>query len=200
MGRLIALAVAAALVAADAPAQGLAEAAAREKRRREEEQKKKGPAKVVTTEDLANTTGTVANAAAPVLAQDKGRKQSSDSTSSEEPDPVGRPRVAPSRPEGAEPERGGHDQKTWKTLADEARAQLGASEEKLRALEEENGRLFGEMQRSTDTNEIMRLRGELKRVSEQVEFAKQEVANARQELAAFEESARRAGVPAGWIR
>lgn len=187
------------LAAGSLPAQSLGELAAKEKRRREEEQKKnKGPARVVTTEDLARVQGaTATEPAKPVSAQELGgTRRRSDA---DEPD-QDRPREKPANPEGEAPERGGQDEKTWRAQAAELRQEIQAAEQKLKALEEQVNKLFGDIQRSTDTYEILRLRGEQDKLGEQIKMAKRELDGVRQELVQLEESARRAGVPPGWIR
>lgn len=194
MRRWLGVVIVAALAAGPLEAQGLGEAAAKEKRRREEEQKKnKGPAKVITTEDLAKVTATTANAAAPGgLAQDAGARPREDTAPADE-----------TRRDGASPPGegpGGQDEKSWRTQAAELRKEIQEAEQKAASAQQENDRLFGEIQRSTDTNEILRLRAEQNKVSADLETAKTELANLRQEWAQFEESARRAGVPPGWIR
>ena len=188
--------VVASLAAGPLEAQGLGEAAAKEKRRREEEQKKnKGPAKVITTEDLTKVTATTANAGAPGgLAQDAGARPREDTTPADETR-----REGASTPGGGEGP-GGQDEKSWRTQAAELRKEIQAAEQKAASVQQENDRLFAEIQRSTDTNEILRLRAEQNKVSAELEIAKKELANLRQEWTQFEESARRAGVPPGWIR
>ena len=91
--------VVASLAAGPLEAQGLGEAAAREKRRREEEQKKnKGPARVVTTEDLAKVqSATATEPAKPMSAQEMGGKPRSASSDEVDQD---RPREKPADPEG----------------------------------------------------------------------------------------------------
>jgi len=192
------LVVVLALAAGSLPAQSLGELAAKEKRRREEEQKKnKGPARVVTTEDLANVQGTTATEAAkPVLAQELGGKPRS---SADEID-QDRPREKPANPEAEARERGGQDEKTWRAQAAGLRQEIQEVEQKVKALEEQVNKLFGDIQRSTDTYEILRLRGEQEKLAEQIKVAKRERDGVRQELVQLEDSARRAGVPPGWIR
>jgi hypothetical protein len=195
MRRWLGVVIVAALAAGPLEAQGLGEAAAKEKRRREEEQKKnKGPAKVITTEDLTKVTATTANAAAPGLAQDAGARPREDTT------PADETRRDGATPPGGGEGPGGQDEKSWRTQAAELRKEIQAAEQKAASVQQENDRLFAEIQRSTDTNEILRLRAEQNKVSADLEIAKQELANLRQEWAQFEESARRAGVPPGWIR
>lgn len=201
MRRLTSLVTACCLAAGSLAAQGLGEAAAREKRRREEEQKKnKGPAKVITTDDLAKVQAVTATASSPPQSQETGGRRSSDATSPDEPDPVGRERVKRPAPEGAPPELGGQDEKAWRAQAAEKRAQIQAAEAKLKPIEAEVGQLFGEIQRSTDTHEILRLRARQDELAEQLKAAQRELADLKEELAQFEESARRSGVPPGWIR
>jgi hypothetical protein len=199
MRRALLTLVLAAFAAATVHAQSLGEIAAREKRRREEEQKKnKGPARVVTTEDLANVQAKTATEARPQSAQELGGKPAS---SSDEIDRDKPPSETPSgSASGSGQERGGQDEKTWRTQAQDLRNEIQEREQKLRALEQEKGKIGGDMLRSTDTNEILRMRGQQQQVDEQIATARRELEGVRTELAQFQESARRAGVPPGWIR
>lgn len=200
MNRLILLTTALCLAAGPLAAQGLGEAAAKERKRREEEQKKNnGPAKVVTTEDLAKVQGTTATDNTPTLAREMGGKARSDE--SHAPDNPREGAAKQKREEaGAPEERGGQDETTWRTKAAELRKDLREIEQKAQALEQEKSKVAGDILRSTDTNEILRLRADQQRIDEQLQAVKRELDGVRQETAQFEESARRAGVPPGWIR
>jgi hypothetical protein len=182
-----------------AQAQSLAELAAKEKRRREEEQKKNGPAKVVTTEDLAKVQAGTATAPSPPLAQDAGKVDIVDKAKAA--------RKAGHNPEGVEdegpadaPHVEAEDEKTWRQDAQNHRNAIAEAEKKLRDIEQAKVKINGQILLSTDTNEIMRLRGELQSFDEKLAAAGRDLADARQNQAEFEQSARRAGVPPGWIR
>ena len=53
---------------------------------------------------------------------------------------------------------------------------------------------------STDTNEILQLRAQQQEQTEQLEQARRGLVEAKQAMDAFEEEARRASVPPGWLR
>ncbi len=209
MRRLVPLAaLAAALGVLRADAQGLGDAAAREKQRREQEQKKRGASgKVFTNDDLATTEGQTANppsaaAGAPRASQpaaDRDRKVVNRDEKNVERDHV---RSAPARgdADASGGAAGGRSEGEWRDEAAQLRKSVSSAETESREFEQRVKRIFGELQLSTDTNQILRLRAEQQRAGEELESAQQRLAGARQALAAFEERARRAGVPAGWIR
>jgi len=181
------LACACALAGSLAHAQGLGEAAAREKQRREQEQKKRGTAKVITTDELSKT-GTSDGSSAD-LAQNQQRP--TDNSAAE------RQRVIK---EGTDEVVEAPGEAQWRQRAKEAKEELRQAEENLRALEEKASQLFGRIQASTDTNELLRLRAEQQDLTKQVEDAKIMLATNRKEQQDLADEARRAGVPPGWVR
>jgi hypothetical protein len=186
-GGLYAVALIAAFVGSVAEAQGLGEAAAREKQRREQEQKKRGAAKVVTMDDLSKT-GSSDNPASGT-AQDQQRPERS-TTEQSRTIKEGTDEVVDETPKEAE----------WRQRAKDAKEELQQAEAQLRKLEEKASQLFGQIQASTDTNELLRLRAEQQGLTKQVEEAKAVLASCRKEMGDLADEARKAGVPPGWVR
>jgi len=207
------LAVAVALLTATssvALAQSLAEAAAKERERRERERKKSGQAsQVVTDIELGKAAGTLAVGGATVGATSAGR------------DAQGKPDWAPPEwqdmnPEQREELRRKHDQaegrsvlssaeprqeeQAWRERARRAHDAVRAATGELERLRADRERLLGEALRSTDTNEILRLRSQAAGVGEEITRAEAALADARDDLTVLEEDARRSSVPPGWIR
>lgn len=184
--RLFAIALVCALAGSLAQAQGLGEAAAKEKQRREQAQKKRGAAKVITTEEL--TPGS-SEGSPGGLAQDAQRPQ--DTSASE------RQKATKENTDEVEEAPG---EAQWRERAREAKQELKDSEARVHALEEQASQLFGRIQASTDTNELLRLRAEQQELTKQVDEAKIMLETTRKEFRDLAEEARRAGVPPGWVR
>jgi hypothetical protein len=88
----------------------------------------------------------------------------------------------------------------WRSRADEARKAIATAEAAVHGLEEETKALGLRVLLSTDTNEILDLRRQQKEMAEQLEQARQNLAQAKQALDDLETEARRASVPPGWLR
>jgi hypothetical protein len=80
------------------------------------------------------------------------------------------------------------------------KAAVAAAEEQVKSLEESSTQVFWETLRSTDTNEILRLKAEQGETAASLEKARKQVETSKQQLADFETEARRAGVPLHWYR
>jgi hypothetical protein len=74
------------------------------------------------------------------------------------------------------------------------------AEEAVKTLEQSSTDLFWQTLRSSDTNEILRLKGEQGDTAASLEQAKKQVETAKQQLADFEAESRRSGVPSHWYR
>ena len=181
------LACACAFAGSLAHAQGLGEAAAREKQRREQEQKKRGTAKVITTDEL--TKAGSSDGPSGGLAQDQQRPQ--DISAGERQKAI---------KEGTDEVVDVPGEAQWRQRAKEAKEEVQQAQANVRTLEEKASELFGRIQASTDTNEILRLRAEQENLTKQVEEAKIILGTTRKELRDFEDEARKAGVPPGWVR
>ena len=96
-------------------------------------------------------------------------------------------------------------QKSWKARADSARAAVTNAEKTLAQLERAVASYRSDMApvSAADAQDPMRLQKRDARIYEmnkQVEAQKVAVTEAKKALAAFEDEARRSGVPAGWLR
>ncbi len=176
--RLIALGVVIGLLASTSPAQSLAAAAKKEKARRA---KVATPGKVLTEGDAATRAGNanVTELAAPAEAS---------STPA--------PQATPSADE----------QRTiWRTRAAELRTGLASAQKDLELAQRAQAAFRSDVAplSAADAQDPMRLQKREARLAEmnkQIEVLKGGVAAARASIAAFEDEARRAGVPAGWLR
>jgi hypothetical protein len=171
------LALVALLVLAPLPAasQSLGDAAAKEKARRQEQESKK-KAKAYSNEDLGP--------AAPKDAKPKTEVE----TEATPPRPLENVRPA------ASPE-----EVSWRQRAEAARAKAKSAQDQVAALEAQARQLLSDRIASTDTNQILKLMAEQKEVLDQVERAKEDAQAAAKELEDFEESARAAHIPQGWL-
>lgn len=159
-------------------AQGLAAAAKKEKDRRA---KIATPGKVLTEEDAATRTGNVHVTALAAPA----------------PEPADTPstQAAP-----------GEEQRAlWKTRAANLRTALAAAQKDLEQAQRAEAAFRSDMAplSAPDAQDPMRLQkreARLVEMNKQIEVLKAAVATARANITAFEDEARRAGVPAGWLR
>lgn len=172
------LAVVIALLASISPAQSLAAAAKKEKARRA---KIVAPGKVLTEGDAPARAGnvTVTERAAPAPASDT-------------PSPAATPSA--------------DEQRTvWKTRAEGLRAALVAAEKGLEQAQRAEAAFRSDVAplSAADAQDPMRLQkreAKLAEMNQQIEVSRAGVAAARANITAFEDEARRAGVPAGWLR
>ena len=175
---LVALGVVTALLASTSPAQSLAAAAKKEKARRA---KIAAPGKVLTEEDAAARAGNVnvTELAAPAQAS---------ATPS--------PQATPSADE---------QRAVWRARAEGLRTALAAAQKELEQAERAAAAFRSDVAplSAADAQDPMRLQKREARIAEmnkQIETLKEVVAASRANIAAFEDEARRAGVPAGWLR
>lgn len=187
--RLLGIAAAGAFLCSLAQAQGLGEAAAKEKQRREQEQKKHGPAKVITTEELDKSASSTASPSSGGLAQNAQRPQ--DTSSGERSKAVKEGTDEVIEPPG---------EAQWRQRANDAKRELKEAEAQVKTLEEKASQLFGKIQASTDTNELLRLRAAQQALTKETDEAKAVLEACRRESRELEEEARKAGVPPGWVR
>jgi hypothetical protein len=184
-------------------AQGLGEAAARERRRREEEQAKRKPGKVYTNDDLSKGEETAAAAQETSSAQSLAQRQGSTRGRPREnpDDPNARDRRRDQVSEGDEANKSDPlEQSRWREQAQQRRDAVSALEAQIKTLQQEIEALAGKLLMSTDTNEMLRLREEKTQAESRLQEAQSGLAEARKALETFEQDARRAGVPPGWIR
>lgn len=169
---LVAFAVCTAVLAGSAFAQSLAEVAAKEKKRRSEV---KGTTKVISDRELQSgrrTTAIPSASASAAGSEAEGATASDDTASGEEPEV---------------------DETTtreyWQNRVNAAHEKISALEKQLQSPESDWG---GGMR--TDVNPLGQ-----RNLSSRQETENQ-LAAARAELAQIQDEARRAGVPAGWVR
>jgi len=187
--RLIAAAVVALLAASPLAAQSLADAARREKERREKAHKSAQPAKSYSEADLKAPKGTTATEGAQPPGGEMG------GTTHYEPPAKG-------SPEGEAISDGGEE--GWRARAEAQRKAVGEAAAGLRDLEAnlERVRLDREPAAANimDPQREQKRQAEIFRLQDEIGKARAALEKARQEQAAFEEAARRAGIPPGWIR
>ncbi|MGE0456183.1 MAG: hypothetical protein AB7O37_22455 [Vicinamibacteria bacterium] len=209
-GRLVVAALLLAAFASGALAQSLAEAAAKERERRERERKKAGAAaKVVTDEQLGKSAGTLAVGGGTAGGGTTGRSAQ------------GKPDWAPAEWADLTPEQReelqrkhdhqegrsvlgsadpGQEEASWRERARRTYEGVRNATAQLDRLKADRERLLGDALRSTDTNEIMRLRAQAAQVGEEIARAEAALTDAREDVKILEDDARRSSVPPGWIR
>ena len=92
------------------------------------------------------------------------------------------------------------DEQDWRRQAAERRREVATLKTRIGAMQSEVNRLLSEILQANDPNQNMRLRAEQQQAIEQLEALKKELADAQKGVQDFEEDARRAGVPPGWLR
>lgn len=186
------LALVLAVVPFPASGQSMADAAAKERERRERQRKAGQTPKVFTNDDLSKgeaaasgSSGSAAAGAAP--------SSPSGSQRSEQP--------SASATRGPEEGVSRADQESsWRGEAAATRKVIADAEARVKQAEQQLEEISGRIRLSTDTNEILRLADQKQAADRAVADARANVEAARAGLADFEERARRAGVPPGWIR
>lgn len=191
-------------------AQSLAEAAAKERERRERERKKAGTAaKVVTDEQLGKSGGSLALDGSTPEATPVERRRSEDEDPPEWADLTNSAREERRRERAkaltgvgvaASGERREEQETAWRDRARQARDRVKAAQEAVARLQAEKEKALGDALRSTDTNEIMRLRGRATELDSEIRQAEGELKDAQDGQRELEDEARQAGVPPGWIR
>jgi hypothetical protein len=88
----------------------------------------------------------------------------------------------------------------WRQRIGDARSRRKSAEANVARLEAELSRLAGEILLSTDTNRILMLQEQRRKVQAELDTAKAEAASAVEAIAAIEEEARRKGTPSHWLR
>lgn len=180
MSRLLTLLVLLSLPVA-VSAQSLGEVAAKEKEKREQEHKAKDknapPPKVYTEADLK---------------KDGAKKKGGAS-----PSPSAGATPAPSS--DAEGARRAAEETQWRAQARQFRGAVATTQKRIDDLEQQTARLAGTVLQSTDTYQIIRLREDQQKLARSLDDAKQALAQQKKDLEAFEDRARRAGIPPAWI-
>ena len=111
-------------------------------------------------------------------------------------------------PPNAEPEPEAGDEsgpgaeQQWRARAEERRSALGLAESRVEGLQYRLDGLRNDtgLDRATDPFRLQKIQAEIVEVTADLERARTELVAARQALENFEEEARRANVPPGWLR
>lgn len=167
------------LVPPQGHAQSLADAAKKEKARRA---KIAAPGKVFTEEDAVTKVGsvtTVESSQAPSASRMEGEAQADEALAKQ--------------------------QAAWKSRAEGVRGALVSAQKALEEAQRAEAAFRSDVAplSATEAQDPMRLQKREARLAEmnkQIEVLKAAVAAARANITAFEDEARRAGVPAGWLR
>lgn len=171
-------------------AQSLAEVARREQARR---QAIKAPARVYTNEDLRR----------PAVLSTVGSDRSTDAVSSA-PTAAASPSVAPVPPTAARADEGPQqeirDEQFWRTRQRDLETALTRNQVYLDALQSRANALATDFVNRDDPFQRAQVGAERQRVLAEMDRLRAEIDSLGKELAAFEEEARRAGVPPGWLR
>jgi len=172
----VALSLVGSLLSVPSAGQSLATAAKKEKQRRA---KIAAPGKVLTEEDAAARAGNVnvTELAAP----------------------------APEAADTPSPQSSTDERTTWKARAAELRTALASAQKALEDAQRAEAAFRSDVAplSAADAQDPMRLQKREARLAEmnkQIEVLKAAVAAARASITALEDEARRAGVPAGWLR
>ena len=143
---------------------------------------------------------------AKVLTEDDGKEAGAKGAGSVTALPGEGAVAAPNSSEGTSAATAADAQEaSWKSRAAAARQAGVAAAQKLAQMEKDLAVYRSDMTpvSAADAQDPMRLQNRDKRIFEmnkQIEAQKVAVADAKKALAAFEDEARRAGVPAGWLR
>jgi hypothetical protein len=213
------------LAAGSASSQSMAVAARKEKERQEKARQQGAATKVVTEDELHAGGGKLANdpSIAPAApASDPGRTSRTVGIPGTTAASASRP-ASSSASAGSAPPRGG-DEATWRSGISALRANVARLEKEVAALDgKANGLAYGV---ATDPGPLV-IRGrpiytelpqdrlareasnagkqqawerERKDVLDRLEKARSALSKAKSDLAQYEESARRQGIPPGWLR
>ena len=172
--------------------------------KKEEERRKtiKAPSKVYTNDDLKSapaptpTPAADADAAASTAAADPGapataEKSGSSEAGADKPD-------AAATPTG--PAAGGKDQASWATRGKDLRAQLDRDKTFAEALQSRINALNTDFENRSDPAQRSVVEQDRNKALADLERVKQAIKNDEKAISDFEEEARRAGVPPGWLR
>jgi hypothetical protein len=134
---------------------------------------------------------------------DKGKGGKKADKTGEKAEPAPTPEPTPDAAAAAleaERQRLATEEASWRRRADLARITVTENQAAVAQYQEEAGKIANRILMSTDTNEILRLRGEQQKVQASLDAARGELDASRRALENLQEEARRAGVPPGWVR
>ena len=166
--------------------------------RKEEERRKtiKTPSKVYTNDTLKRDPG-----ASPAPVQPAPASPSQPAATTPAPaSPSTPPAGSPPSTEGAKPQTPAKDEKYWKGRITQAREQLDRNKTLLDALQSRVNALNTDFVNTDDPAKRSVVERDRQRALGEIDRLKKEVAEQTKAIAGIEEEARRARVPAGWLR
>jgi peptidoglycan hydrolase CwlO-like protein len=169
-------------LAASVGAQSLADVARREDVRRKQVKK---PSRVLTNKDLRQSETPPPPPATPPPAE------------AQPPKPEG---TAPAEPEVSDEEKRQKDEQTWRQRTTDAHQALERSQMYLDALQSKINALWADFTARDDPAQRGKIQTERQKALAEFERVKTEIEANRKAIDDLEEEARRAGVPAGWLR
>ena len=165
--------------AASAGAQSLADVARREEARRKQVKK---PSRVITNKDLRPSETPPPPPAAP------------------QAQPPAPDASTPDEPEVSEEEKRKKDEEMWRQRTADARQALERSQMYLDALQSKINALWADFTARDDPAERGKIQTERQKALAEFDRVKAEIAANKKAIDDLEEEARKAGVPAGWLR
>lgn len=167
--------------------------------RKEEERRKtvKTPSKVYTNDTLRRDPGSLSAPAQPAPASPSQPASATPAPSTPTPDS---PSASSPPVDGAKPQAQAKDEKYWRGRITQAREQLDRNKTLLDALQSRVSALATDFVNKDDPAQRSVIERDRQRALAEIERLKKEVADQTKAIAAIEEEARRAGVPAGWLR
>jgi len=166
--------------------------------RKEEERRKtvKTPSKIYTNDSLKRDPG---GSSVPVEQTPASAPQPATATPAPA-SPATPPASNPSSTDGVNGQTQAKDQTYWKGRITQAREQLDRSKILLDALQSRINALSTDFVNTDDPARRSVIERDRQRALAETERLKKEIADQIKAIAAIEEEARRAGVPAGWLR
>jgi hypothetical protein len=179
-------------------AQSLAEIARREEERRKAAAKdpKGAKPKVYTNNDVGNVPAPLQpNADAQDGAKPEDAKPADGTTPAAAADGA-----AAATPAAAAPATAAKDQAFWSGRANEMRTRLDRDRTYVDALQSRINALTTDFVNTDDPARRSQIEADRRRALDELDRLKKSIEDQQKAIAAFEEEARRAGVPAGWLR
>ncbi len=162
--------------------------------RREEERRKaiKTPAKVYTIQDVQKASGVDPTIPQPAVPAATAVAAPAGATPPEA--------AAPKEGAAPPPEQAAKDEAYWRGVFADARDKLDRSNGFLSALKVQYDMLANRFAATSDAAERGALVAQMEKVQAEIDRLQQDIGQQSKNLADLEEQARKAGVPAGWIR
>jgi hypothetical protein len=150
----------------------------------------KGTSKVYTDKDVKRAAPAPGTAAAP----------SSTPPTPTPSTPYTPPAAAPDAPPAAQPEQPGKDEASWRARINQAREDVRRNEMFAEALQSRVNGLTGEFVNRDDPYQRAKIGEDRQKAIAELNRVKTEIEQGKKQIVDIEEEARRAGVPAGWLR